>query len=396
VSKRRLVITAVLAGSSQSEVARAYGVSQSWISRLMARYATEGEEAFEPGSRRPHTSPNATSAGATDLVLRLRKQLTEAGLDAGAETIGWHLVHHHRITVSRATIHRILIRAGQVTPAPDKRPKASYLRFQAEMPNETWQSDFTHYRLASGADSEIITWLDDHSRYALHVSAHPRITAPIVVATFSQAAGLHGNPASTLTDNGMVYTTRFAGGRGGRNHLEHELRRRHVAQKNSRPNHPTTCGKVERFQQTLKKWLLAQPIQPGTLAELQALIDVFVPAYNHHRPHRSLPHRATPATAYAARPKATPAADRRADTHDRVRTDRIDKTGCVTLRVASRLHHIGVGRTHAGTHVLLLVQDLHVRIVDAATGELLRELTIDPTRDYQPTRRPPGPTPKKQ
>ena len=264
------------------------------------------------------------------------------------------------------------------------------------MPNETWQSDFTHYRLASGADSEIITWLDDHSRYALHVSAHPRITAPIVVATFSQAAGLHGNPASTLTDNGMVYTTRFAGGRGGRNHLEHELRRRHVAQKNSRPNHPTTCGKVERFQQTLKKWLLAQPIQPGTLAELQALIDVFVPAYNHHRPHRSLPHRATPATAYAARPKATPAADRRADTHDRVRTDRIDKTGCVTLRVAGRLHHIGVGRTHAGTHVLLLVQDLHVRIVDAATGELLRELTIDPTRDYQPTRRPPGPTPKKQ
>jgi transposase InsO family protein len=396
MSKRRLVITAVLAGTSQSEVARTYGVSQSWISRLMARYADEGSAAFEPRSRRPHTSPNAAAAATTELVLRLRKELAETGLDAGADTIGWHLTHRHQITLSRATIHRILTRAGLVTPQPAKRPKASYLRFQAEMPNETWQSDFTHYRLASGADSEIITWLDDHSRYALHVSAHPRITAPIVVATFSQAAGLHGNPASTLTDNGMVYTTRFAGGRGGRNHLEHELRRRHVAQKNSRPNHPTTCGKVERFQQTLKKWLLAQPIQPGTLAELQALIDVFVPAYNHHRPHRSLPHRATPATAYAARPKATPAADRRADTHDRVRTDRIDKTGCVTLRVASRLHHIGVGRTHAGTHVLLLVQDLHVRIVDAATGELLRELTIDPTRDYQPTRRPPGPTPKKQ
>jgi transposase InsO family protein len=396
MSKRRLVITAVLAGTSQSEVARTYGVSQSWISRLMARYADEGSAAFEPRSRRPHTSPNAAAAATTELVLRLRRELAETGLDAGADTIGWHLTHRHRITLSRATIHRILTRAGLVTPQPAKRPKASYLRFQAEMPNETWQSDFTHYRLASGADSEIITWLDDHSRYALHVSAHPRITVPIVVATFSQAAGLHGNPASTLTDNGMVYTTRFAGGRGGRNHLEHELRRRHVAQKNSRPNHPTTCGKVERFQQTLKKWLLAQPIQPGTLAELQALIDVFVPAYNHHRPHRSLPHRATPATAYAARPKATPAADRRADTHDRVRTDRIDKTGCVTLRVASRLHHIGVGRTHAGTHVLLLVQDLHVRIVDAATGELLRELTIDPTRDYQPTRRPPGPTPKKQ
>jgi transposase InsO family protein len=396
VSKRRLVITAVLAGSSQSEVARSYGVSQSWISRLMARYAVEGDAAFEPRSRRPHTSPRTTPPGTVELVLRLRKQLSESGLDAGADTIGWHLAHRHRITLSRATIHRILTRAGQVIPEPAKRPKASYLRFVAEMPNETWQSDFTHYRLATGADTEIITWLDDHSRLALHVSAHRRVTGPIVLATFRQAVDRHGCPASTLTDNGLVYTTRFAGGRGGRNPLEHELRRRNVVQKNSRPNRPTTCGKVERFQQTLKKWLLAQPVQPATMAELQTLIDAFVTAYNHHRPHRSLPHRATPATAYTARPKATPGTDRAADTHDRVRTDRIDSTGCVTLRLAGRLHHIGIGRTHAATHVLLLVQDLHVRVIDAATGELLRELTINPTRDYQPTGRPPGPPPKKQ
>jgi hypothetical protein len=88
--------------------------------------------------------------------------------------------------------------------------------------------------------------------------------------------------------------------------------------------------------------------------------------------------------------------DRRADTHDRLRHDNFDTTGCVTLRVAGRLHHIGVGRTHAGTHILLLVQDLDIRIIDAATGELLRELTLHPTRGYQPTRKPPGPTPKKQ
>ena len=396
MSKRRLVITAVLAGSSQSEVARTYGVSQSWISRLMARYATEGQAAFEPRSRRPRTSPRATPPATVELVLLLRKQLTDSGLDAGADTIGWHLTHHHRITLSRATIHRILTRAGAVTPEPAKRPKASYLRFAAEQPNETWQSDFTHYRLTTGTDVEIITWLDDHSRYALHVSAHARITGPIVLATFGFAAARHGYPASTLTDNGTVYTTRFAGGGSGRNHLEHELCRLGIVQKNFRPNHPTTCGKVERFQQTLKKWLRAQPAQPATLAQLQALLDVFVAAYNHDRPHRSLPHRATPATAYTARPKATPGADRDRDTHDRVRTDKIDSTGCVTLRLAGRLHHIGVGRTHAGTHVLLLVQDRHVRVIDAATGELLRELTIDPTRDYQPTGRPPGPAPNKQ
>ncbi len=400
MSKRRLVITAVLAGGTQSEVAEKYDVSQPWVSRLMARHRAEGEAAFEPHSRRPHTSPSATPQATVELVLRLRKELDEEGLDAGADTIDWHLTHRHSITVSRATINRILVRHGTVTPDPSKRPKSSYIRFEAEMPNETWQSDFTHHRLTRpdgrpGPDTEIISWLDDHSRYLLHVSAHHRITAPIVVDTFTTAAQQHGYPASTLTDNGMVYTVRFAGGRGGRNGFENELRRLNIIQKNSRPNHPTTCGKVERVQQTFKKWLTAQPDQPETIPALQALLDTFLVIYNQHRPHRSLPHRATPATVYTARPKATPSADRMRETHDRVRTDRIDPSGVVTLRVNGRLHHIGVGRTHARTHALLLVHDLEVTVINAATGELLRELTIDPTKDYQGTGRPPGPTPNK-
>jgi transposase InsO family protein len=393
VSKARLVITAIeTEGISQAEAARRYGMSEGWVSKLMARRRAEGDAAFEPKSRRPVTSPNATPEPVVDRVLALRKQLVESGLDAGAETIAWHLQHHHDVVLSRATVNRILARAGAVTPEPAKRPRSSYIRFQAEMPNETWQSDFTHYRLATGQDVEVITWLDDHSRYALHTSAHHRITARIVLDTFTEAADQHGYPASTLTDNGMVYTVRFAGGRGGRSMLEHELRRLGIVQKNSRPNHPTTCGKVERFQQTMKKWLRAQPVQPTTLDQLQALLEEFATAYNQHRPHRSLPHRATPATAYTTRPKATPGADRSGDTHDRVRFDRIDNVGTVTLRVNGRLHHIGVGRTHARTHVILLVHDLDVRVIDAATGELLRELVIDPTRDYQPTGAPHGPT----
>lgn len=400
MSKRRLVITAVLAGASQSEVARAYDVSQGWISRLMARYRDEGEAVFEPRSRAPKTRPRATPDETVELITTLRKQLSDQGLDAGADTIAWHLQHHHRVKLSRATINRILVRAGTVTPDPSKRPKSSYLRFEAEQPNETWQSDFTHYRLSNndgspGVDVEVITWLDDHSRYALHISAHPRISGPTVLTTFRETAAQHGYPASTLTDNGMVYTTRFSGGRGGRNHLEHELRALNITQKNSRPNHPTTCGKVERFQQTMKNWLRAQPAQPTTIGELQVLLDVFREVYNQHRPHRSLPHRATPATVYAARPKATPSSDRSTDTHDRVRTDRVSKNGTVTLRVAGRLRHIGIGRTHAGTDILLLVHDLDVRIINAATGEILRELTIDPRRDYHGTGRPPGPAPRK-
>ena len=399
--KRRLVITAVLAGQSQSVVARTYGVSQGWISRLMARYRDEGEAAFEPRSRVPKTSPGATAPETVELVVGLRKQLEGSGLHAGADTLAWHLEHHHQTALSRATINRILARAGAVTPDPSKRPKSSYIRFEAEQPNETWQSDFTHYRLTRpdgtpGTDTEIITWLDDHARYALHISANARIAGPIVLATFRDAADLHGYPASTLTDNGMVYTVRLAGqGRqGGRTALEAELQRLGITQKNTRPGHPTTCGKVERFQQTMKKWLRAQPVQPSTIAELQTLLETFREEYNQRRPHRSLPHRATPATAYHARPKATSGTDRDHDTHDRVRHDKISKAGSVTLRVAGRVRHIGVGRTYAGTYVILLVHDLHVRIVHAATGELLRELTIDPRRDYQPTGRPPGPTPK--
>ena len=389
MSKRRLVITAVLAGQSQSEVARTYGVSQGWISKLMARYRAEGDQAFEPRSRRPATSTNATPQATVDLVLQLRDQLNSQGLDAGAETIGWHLRHHHDVTTSRATINRILARAGRVVPEPKKRPKSSYIRFEAEQPNETWQSDFTHYRLTTGRDVEILTWLDDHSRYALHISAHTRVTGPIVLATFQATIDEHGCPASTLTDNGMVFTTRLAGGRGGKNALETHLATLGVTQKNSRPAHPTTCGKVERFQQTMKKWLRAQPEQPATPQALQTLIDSFRDEYNNRRPHRSLPHRATPATAYTARPKAAPGTP--TATHERVRTDKIDKSGVVTLRHHGRLHHIGVGRPHAGTYVLLLVQDLDIRVINAATGELLRELTLDPTRDYQPTGRKPGP-----
>jgi transposase InsO family protein len=395
MSKRRVVITAVLAGQSQSEVARTYGVSQGWISRLMARHRAEGEAAFEPLSRTPKSSPGATAQASVELVVRLRKQLSEAGLDAGADTIGWHLRHHHRTVVSRATINRILIRAGAVVPDPAKRPKSSYVRFEAELPNQCWQADFTHYRLVEGTATEILTWIDDCSRYALSVTAHARVTGPVVLATFRKTVARYGVPASTLTDNGMVFTTRFSGGKGGRNHLEHELRALNVTQKNGHPNHPQTQGKVERFQQTLKKWLRSQPNQPRTMADLQDLLDTFVALYNTGRPHRSLPHQATPATVYTSLPKATPSSDRSRDTHDRTRHDKIDKAGSVTLRVAGRLRHIGVGRTYARTDVILLVQDLHVTVINAATGELLRDLTIDPRRDYQPTRRPPGPPKKK-
>jgi len=267
-----LVITAVVVeGRSQSQVARDYGVSQSWISRLVARYNAEGDTAFEPRSRRPHTSPTRLPQSTIDAIIALRHTLAGKGLDNGPHTIAWHLQHHHQLIVSVASISRHLHAAGLVEPSPQKRPKTSYIRFAAEQPNQSWQADFTHWWLSDGAHVEILCWLDDHSRYALSVTAHTRVTGLIVLAEFRKAIDIHGIPYSTLTDNGMVFTTRLAGGRGGRNQFEHELRRLNVRQINSTPNHPTTCGKVERFHQTLKKWLNGQP-RATTLTELQTQI----------------------------------------------------------------------------------------------------------------------------
>lgn len=151
--------------------------------------------------------------------------------------------------------------------------------------------------------------------------------------------------------------------------FEAELVRLRVIQKNSRSNHPTTCGKVERFHDTLKKHLRSQ--LPPT----------------HHQILKPLT-RATPATVYNTRPKATPG--QHADNpHWRVRHDRITD-GRVSLRVAGHMHHIGLGRTLDGTRVILLIADLDVRVIHASTGEIIRTLTIDPQRRYHGTGKPPG------
>jgi transposase InsO family protein len=213
MSKARLVITAVIVERRPvSEVARSYEVARSWIYALLARYRAEGEAAFESRSRRPLRSPVAVSADTVELIVRLRKELSGQGLDAGPHTICWHLRHHHQVIVAPATVSRYLMRAGLVTPEPSKRPRSSYIRFAAEQPNECWQSDFTHYRLtrrdgSPGPDTEIVGWLDDHSRLILHLTCHRRVTGPIVLDSFRAACEQYGVPASTLTDNGTVYTT---------------------------------------------------------------------------------------------------------------------------------------------------------------------------------------------
>jgi transposase InsO family protein len=399
MSKSRLIITAVVVeGRSKSEVARDYDVSRYWVQLLVKRYNGEGEAAFTPRSRAPRSSPQAVSAELEEEIVRLRKELMRKGVDAGADTIRSHLVRRTpRSQTSNttrlpavSTIWRILTRRGFVTPQPQKRPRSSWRSFCAEQPNERWQADVTHWQLADGTPVEILNLIDDHSRLSLASTVRITFTAPDVVHTFQEAFLRWGIPASVLTDNGMVFTSRLASERvrGGRVALEVELGRLGVRYDHSRPYHPQTCGKVERFHQTQKKWLAAQP--PATTpAALARQLLRFRAYYNETRPHRAI-NRQTPTQAYTARPKAA-ATGPYLDPHCRVRHDRIDTTGCVTLRHNSRLHHIGLGRRLAGTPITVLVDDLHIRVISRHTGELLRELTLDPTRDYQPRGVPPGP-----
>jgi transposase InsO family protein len=381
VSLGRLVVAAVrVEGRSKSGVARDYGVSRRWVHELVRRFDTEGEAGLEPRPRRPRRSPRQIPVDLEEEIVEIRKDLCDQGLDAGPHTIASHLERRHGSSPAPSTIWRALWRRGFITPQPQKRPKSSYLRFQADQPNERWQADITHWQLGDGTEAEILNIVDDHSRLLVASDTYPTTRAADVVASFHRGFSTWGFPASVLTDNGAVFTASYRG--GGRCAIEIELARLGIRLHHSAPYHPQTCGKVERFHQTLKKWLRRQE-PAGTRPALQDQLDTFATYYNTVRPHRALGRR-TPREAFQARPRAGPAGEGLVvPAHFRVRTDRVDKVGRVTLRYNSRLHHIGLGRSRRGTRILLLVADLEVRVL-TEDGELLRQLTLDPTRDYQP------------
>ena len=376
------VVQAVLVEKrSVREVARAHGISKSWLYELLARYRIGGEAALVAQSKRPHHSPTRVPDALEDEIVQLRKQLSEFGTDAGPDTIHTHLADSHGgvAPCSKSSIWRTLSRRGFITPEPHKRPKSSYVRFEAALPNECWQMDMTHVELKSGRVVEVLNIIDDHSRLCLASRAFPVTTAADVVATFYDTAHRYGFPASLLSDNGAIFTASFRGDRGA---LSTELAHRGIVFKHSRPYHPQTCGKVERFHQTVKKYLNAHTA-PRALTQLQTQLDTFTTYYNDVRPHRAK-NRITPRAAYTARVTARPSATPVHNAGEfRIRHHRVDQTGKVTLRYAGKLRHLGIGRAHKGRHVLLLVDDRDVRVL-TTDGEYIAELQIDPHRTYPP------------
>ena len=376
---RFLIETHLRTGRPIAELADAHGVHRSWLYKLLARYRADGPDGLEPRSRRPHHSPTRIADRHEEAIVALRKELTDAGFDAGAATIHFHLGQRQTEVPSISTIWRVLKARGFVTPQPHKRPRSSWRRFEADLPNECWQADVTHVIVADGVVFEVLNIIDDHSRVCVESRAFVTTRSPDVVRALHRAAENRGYPEAFLTDNGAIFTSSMRGNDTGA--IEPELLSLGIRSKHSRPYHPQTCGKVERFHQTLKKFLAKQ--DPATSKkQLQAQLDTFVAYYNNLRPHRAL-HRRTPIDVFTARERAYPTGPRIDCAGYRVRHDRIGANGTITLRHAGRLHHIGVGAAYKKWRVILLVAGLDIRIL-SLDGTQLRRLTLDTTRDYQP------------
>jgi transposase InsO family protein len=385
--KAMAAVVAVAAGEKLdvSQVCRDSGISRKTFYKWVARCRAEGLEGLNERSRRPHHCPAQTDVEVEDAVVRLRKELIDAGLDHGATTIQWHLGRRRRPgdpgVPSVATIHRILVRRGQVVPEPRKRPRTSWRRFEAPAPNEWWQIDSTTWVTAAGP-AEVFNILDDHSRVACRSRAMAAATGEEAWETFIQAAQRWGLPAGVLSDNGLCFSGKL---RGFEVLFEARLRDAGIRPFTGRPYHPQTTGKVERFQQTLKKWLRRQDQRRGLardITDLQARLDEFVDHYNTQRPHQGIG-RVTPLSRWQATPASSAADNPLAHPAPRLRhhTITVSASGVIDLADVS----IGVGAHWAASTVTVTIDGTYATVT--AGSELIRHLRIDHSRHYQPTGR---------
>lgn len=367
-------------GMTQAETAEHFNISTRWIRILQRRYHNGGIEALEPRSKRPHTNPRALAPTVVDRILKLRQELIEQGTNAGAHTIAWHLQRDGiNPAPAPSTIHRVLANNGHITPQPQKRPRSSWRRFQADQPNETWQMDYSDWTITGHRKVAILTILDDHSRFIISCHAYTHATVENVLESFIHAGKRHGYPQSTLTDNGRAFTTNCDRTKPTRNGFEQLLVDLAIIQKNGKPYHPQTQGKVERFHHTLKV-ALANKATAQSIEELNEQLTEIIEYYNYKRPHRAL-HRCTPAEAYNALPKARPASIKR--THEfRLRADKVGKNGKTTLRWRGKLRRLYIGRRWTGKPITMTCKDEHVTIKIAATGEQIAAYTMEADKVY--------------
>lgn len=378
-------VTAFVAGEpvNVAEVCREARTSRKTFYKWAARYRAEGLAGLEERSRRPLSSPSRTGQLVEDLIVEMRSTLAAAGLDHGSISIHDRLLASDyfadSVAPSVATIHRVLVRRQLVVPQPRKRPKGSWRRFEATAPNDYWQIDATDWFIATGI-IRIFNIIDDHSRVAIRCRAVTEATTSEAWTTFCQGGQQWGLPAGVLSDNGLCFSGKL---RGMEVLFESNLRDAGVRPITGRPFHPQTTGKVERFQQTLKKWLRRQPLA-RTVAQLQEQLDEFCRIYNHERPHQGIG-RLTPIRRWQATPKAEPATS--ALEHPTwLRQSVKTLTVCSAGKVNLGRHNIGIGVRYRGEVATVIDDGTYATVY--INDELIRHLKIDHTRRYQPDNRP--------
>lgn len=351
------------------------GISRQSFYKYRRRWQAEGPAGLVERSRRPLSSPGQVGVEIEDAILRLRKDLV---VDNGAQAITWHLARAG-IDVSASTVHRVLVRRGMVVPQPEKRPNSSWRRFEWPRPNDAWQIDATCWALSDNREIWIMDVLDDHSRVLIAARVCDGPTGAGAWDAFSHGIAEWGLPAHVMSDNGVCFTGRFAGfpGRSDFEGSLHSLGIRHIP---SSPGHPQTCGKLERSHQTTKRWLSA--VGPTDTPEtLQAQLDDWRQHYNQQRPHKAA-NGNTPLERWNATARAVPLGA--CPLPPRTGLRRVNSNGTISWE-----HYIiGIDSRRAGEQVLVVARDFDLAI--HGRGGVIRQLTIDTSRRYQSTGRPPG------
>jgi transposase InsO family protein len=282
-------------GHTVVEVADRYGVSRQAVHRWLRRYQDGGLEALGDRSHRPRSCPHQLPEAVEAVIYQLRG----AHPGWGPRRLAHELARRGMDPVpSRAGIYRALVRGGLVEPHARRRQKQAWRRWQRQRPMQLWQMDVMGgLELAAGGEAKLVTGIDDHSRFCVAAGVVERATARAVCAVFAAALARHGVPEELLTDNGKVFTGRFAP-HPGEVLFDRICRENGITHRLTAPRSPTTTGKIERFHKTLRTELL-DGLRFDSLAQAQQVIDLWVSDYNTRRPHQALA-MATPAERFTA------------------------------------------------------------------------------------------------
>lgn len=362
-------------GLTVTEVCRRYGISRQTYYRYRRRYLAEGLDGLEDRSRRPLQPANQIPVDLEVRICEMRRDHPRWG----ARRIRTELIRAGLDAPAISTTHQVLIRNGLVAVEPPRRTRADK-RFERDIANDLWQIDATRVVLVDDTETWVVDLIDDHSRYLLAAIAGPRATGDLAWDAFETAASRYGLPRQVLSDNGLIFTGRL---HGVEVMFEKSLNDLGVEMVNSAPYHPQTLGKLERFHRTLKEWLQDEgPV--FDLDHLQELLDGFRHHYNRRRPHQGIGD-ATPAERYDTEPTDTnviqlPTPDEMTEPsypqHAFVR--KVGATGNIGFR--GKLIQVGI--RFAGGRVRVIEIERLVHIYHGDT--LIRILTINPDRYYQP------------